>query len=557
MRRFLLASLIGVLIGQLAFAAGTEVKSYIGAQDLNLDLDGAAHGTFLRRSSTGGTITLDRIDGNQIPWSLDYSRTIRPKGITGNSTGAIQGYSFGSASYTDNGYFRDIKARGPWVDVRAYGAVTLGTGVSAAQKTANAATIKATIDSVTGTDSPLTSGGQEIRLPPGDIYIDGDVVKLNKGGIRLVGMGPRATKLHIDSGVAITVSKDTAAVLYQTEVSNLGIVGHGATNKVGIRAVDSSGLIIHNVEVNTLEGNTSIGLQIRGRELGTVSNSVFYADRPISIENNPNIEIDFDTWNLHNVYTSAFDNTQGNIFIDNGVSLLNTTFDGYNIWTNGKYGLYWNDSSAVTSAVLSISGARWEQAAASTGAAIYIAHTSTGRLEGLYISNTVFSTPYDAIDLKGVTNVDMSTVNVNQTGAGYDAFLSDNTVFPVTMRNFLYQAGSFTVGASPVAEKFKLLNNDVGIVFGLWDADTVNRGVQIGGGTKTQMMMWGNEQNASDNTTIAHGLGVAPGAVWVTGTVAGEIVNVSSWGTTTFTIRVLKHDGSAGTTQPILWMAVK
>ena len=117
-RRFLLASLMGMLISSLAF--GVDIKSQIGTQDLNVDTDGAAHGTFQRRTSTGGTITLDKIDGNQIPWSLDYSRTIRPGNITGNSTGRIQNYSIGSASYTDNGYFGDLITRGPWVDVRAY-----------------------------------------------------------------------------------------------------------------------------------------------------------------------------------------------------------------------------------------------------------------------------------------------------------------------------------------------------------------------------------------------------------------------------------------------------
>ncbi len=91
MRRFLLASLMGMLISTLAF--GVDIKSQIGTQDLNMDADGAAHGTFQRRTSTGGTITLDKIDGNQIPWSNAYTRTIRPA---------------------------DLITKGPWVDVRAY-----------------------------------------------------------------------------------------------------------------------------------------------------------------------------------------------------------------------------------------------------------------------------------------------------------------------------------------------------------------------------------------------------------------------------------------------------
>ena len=40
--------------------------------------------------------------------------------------------SIGSASYTDNGYFGDLIARGPWVDVRAYGATCDNVTVQAA-----------------------------------------------------------------------------------------------------------------------------------------------------------------------------------------------------------------------------------------------------------------------------------------------------------------------------------------------------------------------------------------------------------------------------------------
>ena len=128
MRCFLLASLMGMLIGQLAFGASTDVKSTIGGNDLNLtQTDGAAQETFVRRTSTGGTVNVNKIDGNDIPWTNEYTRTIRPGGITGNSSspGRIQNYNFGSASFTDNGYLGDLITKGPWVDVRAgYGTST-------------------------------------------------------------------------------------------------------------------------------------------------------------------------------------------------------------------------------------------------------------------------------------------------------------------------------------------------------------------------------------------------------------------------------------------------
>lgn len=120
MRKYLLAALMGLLIGQFAFGAGSDVKSTIGKEDINLtQTDGGAPETFTRRTSTGGTINVEKLEGNDIPWSNAYTRTIRPKNVTGDNTGRLSGFSIGSASYTDNGYFGDVIARGPWVDVRA------------------------------------------------------------------------------------------------------------------------------------------------------------------------------------------------------------------------------------------------------------------------------------------------------------------------------------------------------------------------------------------------------------------------------------------------------
>ena len=64
---------------------------------------------------------------NQLPRYMDSNAfsdnlTLYGKVVVGDNTGRVQGFSFGSASYTDNGYFQDLITKGPWVDVRAYGA---------------------------------------------------------------------------------------------------------------------------------------------------------------------------------------------------------------------------------------------------------------------------------------------------------------------------------------------------------------------------------------------------------------------------------------------------
>lgn len=59
----------------------------------------------------------------------------------------------------------------------------------------------------------------------------------------------------------------------------------------------------------------------------------------------------------------------------------------------------------------------------------------------------------------------------------------------------------------------------------------------------------------ADGGTIAHGLDVTPIIAVASGTVAGEMVSVTSLDATNLTIAIKKHDGTAGTTQSIMWHA--
>ena len=59
----------------------------------------------------------------------------------------------------------------------------------------------------------------------------------------------------------------------------------------------------------------------------------------------------------------------------------------------------------------------------------------------------------------------------------------------------------------------------------------------------------------ADGGTIAHGCAAAPTKVIATGSVAGEMVTVTSIDATNITVAIKKHDGSVGTTQTIYWRA--
>ena len=65
----------------------------------------------------------------------------------------------------------------------------------------------------------------------------------------------------------------------------------------------------------------------------------------------------------------------------------------------------------------------------------------------------------------------------------------------------------------------------------------------------------GAAASIADGGTIAHGCAAAPTTVTVSGSVAGEIVTVTSIDATNITVAIKKSDGSAGTAQTVYWRA--
>jgi len=59
----------------------------------------------------------------------------------------------------------------------------------------------------------------------------------------------------------------------------------------------------------------------------------------------------------------------------------------------------------------------------------------------------------------------------------------------------------------------------------------------------------------ADGGTITHNLPFTPTRVLLTATIAGEFATLTTFSSTTFTVAIKKHDGTAGTTQPVSWIA--
>lgn len=99
---YLTALLLGALFVSTAF--GVDYRSLIGREDINLThTDNGAQETYTRRTSTGGSVSLNKLEGNAIPWSNAYTRTVRPKSVSGDNTGTVTGYRIVADNVSING----------------------------------------------------------------------------------------------------------------------------------------------------------------------------------------------------------------------------------------------------------------------------------------------------------------------------------------------------------------------------------------------------------------------------------------------------------------------
>ena len=187
-------------------------------------------------------------------------------------------------------------------------------------------------------------------------------------------------------------------------------------------------------------GSGSIGILTMGRDMHDFDDIAIYADRPLVIDKNANTVsstgIDIDHYHFHDFYPIA--NQHPCIEILTGVNLTQVTFDGYQPWVRGTYGLYWNDTTSTqASNGLKICNVRKEQNQNLTGYSIYIAHNS--KLQNLSISNALLDL-CNGIYLRKIDNV--SVRDSYYTSTNKEAFNADATVGSIQFDKCFWQAGS-------------------------------------------------------------------------------------------------------------------
>lgn len=289
--------------------------------------------------------------------------------------------------------------------------------------------------------------GQVILRMPAGTYLISDTVTFDQARTSILGDGQQATIIRFapttTGKAAFHFKLAAASTIAQCAIKGIAFDATGNTQgtKSALRITDAEEIIIDDVAVSNWSSvaKDCIGLQFRGRQAHDVSHYLIAADKPISIEDNPNSIIDIDHYHFTNGYLIADSNPH--VTVASGVNLSNVTFDGYQAWVGGTHGFYWVDTtSSQVSQSLVLKNIRWEQGTSATADQIHIEH-NTG-LQGLVVENVYGGTDRDGPYLRKVTDVVLNGYQYVGTGVALDA---NATVKRIRGLGCFWQAGSTVV----------------------------------------------------------------------------------------------------------------
>lgn len=233
----------------------------------------------------------------------------------------------------------------------------------------------------------------------------------------------------------------------QNTVRDLAFYSDDTTyDKRAISLVDVSSSLIENVHTIYPHwsggSNYSTFLWIQGRDITAIRGLNVSADVPIRISPIPAPHtaggIGIDHFHFSDCYLICSKATKSCVQIDSDVNLTQVTFDGYQAWIGGSYGLYWVDTaSATTSNGLILSNVRYEQGTDPTKWLAYISHNTS--LQGFSVIGGQGG-DRNGFYLRKVNKILFESFYY--TSSSLVAIDADTTVDDITMVNCFWQAGS-------------------------------------------------------------------------------------------------------------------
>jgi hypothetical protein len=247
------------------------------------------------------------------------------------------------------------------------------------------------------------AGGSNVTVIfPAGTYLITSGITVAVGRCNLQGVGQNNSIIDFEPtapGVALTFSAGAAA-MDQNSLSELTVSSQDTTfvktaivcsdvRTFTMKDVAVTGAVVGPVRAFHDVTNSSVGFQLKGRDLSTFSKLSIYSDTALQLSKNPNTTVfqaeDLDQMRFYD--NTLYSTTNPVIACDDGVIFSNTTFDGFQSWLGGSNGFYWNNTlTTIASFNLKISNARWEQAYDENGWVVYL-NTTNGTIQNLIINN--------------------------------------------------------------------------------------------------------------------------------------------------------------------------
>lgn len=252
-----------------------------------------------------------------------------------------------------------------------------------------------------------------------------------------LGVSGSTYRLSTSPGTIGAEAMTSGTELFDDGFMDMSVTSFNSTyTKTAIETIDTSVFNLRNVTVGPngvlWTGGAAIGpdtqagsiaLRTRGRENYLFELFATQADRSVVISANPNalntVE-DCNECHFFNLYLGATGNNIGpNVWIDDGVAISATVFDGFQAWVGGTYGVYYNNTLGTSASYSnSFSNVVWEQNTGTSGYAFYFNENSSGaQFQQLSINNATMQTTANGIYLVGCHFCDIrDSTYLNATG---------------------------------------------------------------------------------------------------------------------------------------------
>lgn len=219
-----------------------------------------------------------------------------------------------------------------------------------------------------------------------------ETLRVSGTGVKVLGQGQRCAFIEWapdEAGKPLFLIQSLYSnQIGQNKISGLSIRGSGDLVKLGISMVDAAEIEVTDIALSGITDSTkgSTGIRVAGRQSINIHDVLVDADKPMVIGEDPNTPgWGADHMHVWNWYSIA--NGNPHLTVEDGTAISNMTWDGYQAWAKGTYGVYWvTPNTYYASLMIAFHNVRFEQVETTAGWIAYFAPNSIQDLliDGMY-----------------------------------------------------------------------------------------------------------------------------------------------------------------------------